>query len=172
MRLPTQEELQALRKGLRKRKLPRVFDGMWCSEPGVGGVKVTAAGADFHVEWVSFDGGVKSASKHAEWSNCARTRVLRCSDWRSVSLFPRSSRRRRKKSWTRSAILSRRSMRQSRTETLLTSGNIGRRSGPDTCLGFNGRLPAKLLMLSSSDLSLSSTSRVSRTRKREAPVER
>jgi hypothetical protein len=68
MNLPTQEELQALRKGLRKRKLPRIFDGMWCSEPGIGGVKVTAAGADFHVEWVSFDGGVKSAPKHAEWS--------------------------------------------------------------------------------------------------------
>ena len=61
MKLPTQEELQALRKGLRKRKLPRVFDGMWCSEPGIGGVKETAAGSDFHVEWVIFEGGVKSA---------------------------------------------------------------------------------------------------------------
>lgn len=68
MKLPTQEELQGLRKGLRKRKLPRVFDGMWCSEPGIGGVKVTAAGSDFHVEWVSFDGDVKSAMKQAEWS--------------------------------------------------------------------------------------------------------
>lgn len=67
MNLPTQDELHALRKGLRKRKLPKVFDGMWCSEPGIGGVKLTAAGSDFHVEWVSFDGGVKSASKHAEW---------------------------------------------------------------------------------------------------------
>jgi hypothetical protein len=69
MNLPTQDELQALRKGLRKRKLPRIFDGMWCSEPGIGGMKVTAAGSDFHVEWVSFDGNVKSALKHAEWSN-------------------------------------------------------------------------------------------------------
>ena len=68
MNLPTQEELQALRKGLSKRKLPRIFDGMWCSEPGSGGVNVTADGADFQVEWVSFDGGVKSAPKHAEWS--------------------------------------------------------------------------------------------------------
>ena len=65
MQLPTQEELQGLPKGLRKRKLPRVFDGMWCSEPGIGGVKVTAAGSDSHVEWVSFDGGVKSANSTA-----------------------------------------------------------------------------------------------------------
>jgi len=61
MNLPTQDELQMLRKGLRKRKLPRVFDGMWCSELGIGGVKLTAAGSDLHVEWVSFDNGVKSA---------------------------------------------------------------------------------------------------------------
>jgi hypothetical protein len=53
MNLPTQEELQALRKGLRKRKLSRIFDGMWCSEPGIGGVKETAAGSNFHVEWAS-----------------------------------------------------------------------------------------------------------------------
>lgn len=69
MNLPTHDELQALRKGLRKRKLPRVFDGMWCSEPGLGGVKLTAAGSDFHVEWVSFNNGVKSAPKHAVWSS-------------------------------------------------------------------------------------------------------
>ena len=69
MNLPTQEELQPLRKGLRKRKLPRIFDGMWCSEPGIGGVKVKATGADFHVEWVSLDGGEKSVPKHAEWSH-------------------------------------------------------------------------------------------------------
>lgn len=69
MKLPTNVELQSLRKGLRKRKLPRVFDGMWCSEPGIGGVKMTAAGSDFHVEWVSFNNGVKSEPKQAEWSN-------------------------------------------------------------------------------------------------------
>lgn len=69
MNLPTQDELQLLRKGLRKRKLPRVFDGMWCSEPGIGGVKLSAIGSDFHVEWVSFENGVKSAPKHAEWSS-------------------------------------------------------------------------------------------------------
>jgi hypothetical protein len=67
MKLPTQQELQALRKGLRKRKLPRVFDGLGCSEPGIGGMKVTAFGSDFHIEWVSFDEGVKSAIKHADW---------------------------------------------------------------------------------------------------------
>ena len=69
MNLPTQDELQSLRKGLRKRKLPRIFDGMWCSEPGIGGIKLTAVGPDFHVEWVSFDNRVKSATKHAEWNN-------------------------------------------------------------------------------------------------------
>jgi hypothetical protein len=69
MKLPTQEEIRALRKGQRKRKLPRIFDGMWCSEPGIGRIKVTAAGPDFHVEWVSFDGGVTSALKHAEWGS-------------------------------------------------------------------------------------------------------
>jgi hypothetical protein len=69
MKLPTQQELQALRKGLRKRKLPRVFDGLWCSEPGIGGMKVTANGSDFHIEWVSFDEGVKSEIKHADWSS-------------------------------------------------------------------------------------------------------
>lgn len=72
MKLPTHGELQELRKGLRKRKLPHVFDGMWCSEPGIGGIKVTSAGSDFHIEWVSFDGSVKSALKQAAWSSlCA-----------------------------------------------------------------------------------------------------
>ena len=69
MKLPTQQELQALRKGLRKRKLPRIFDGMWCSEPGIGGMKVTASGAGFNIEWVSFEAGVKTALKHADWSS-------------------------------------------------------------------------------------------------------
>ena len=82
MKLPTQEELQALRKGLRKRKLPRVFDGMWCSEPGIGGVKLTAVGTDFHVEWVSFDDGVESPLKHAGWNSLCTARAWRCSVWR------------------------------------------------------------------------------------------
>lgn len=67
MKLPNQEQLLVLRKGLRKRKLPLIFDGMWCSEPGIGGMKVTASGADLLIEWVSFDDGVKSALKHSDW---------------------------------------------------------------------------------------------------------
>jgi len=69
MKLTTQEELQSLGEGLRKRKLPRVFDGMWCSELGIGGMKLSGAESDFHVEWVSFDGGVKSELKRAMWSS-------------------------------------------------------------------------------------------------------
>jgi hypothetical protein len=69
MKLPTRQELQALRKGQRKRKLPRIFDGMWCSEPGIGGVKLNAVGSDFSVDWVSFDNGSKSEVKHAVWSS-------------------------------------------------------------------------------------------------------
>ena len=67
MKRPNQEQLLLLRKGLKKRKLPRIFDGMWCSESGIGGMKVTESGADFHIEWVSFDDGVKSALKHSDW---------------------------------------------------------------------------------------------------------
>jgi hypothetical protein len=67
MNLPTQEEIQVLRKGLKKRNLPKVFDGMWCSEPGIGGIKVTQTGSDFQVEWVTFNSGVKSESKQAKW---------------------------------------------------------------------------------------------------------
>ena len=69
MKLPNHQELQALRKGQRKRKPPRIFDGMWCSEPGIGGVKLTTVGSDFNVEWVSFDNGSKSEVKHAVWSS-------------------------------------------------------------------------------------------------------
>ncbi len=67
MNLPNRSELSALRKGLRKQKLPRVFDGMWGSEPGIGGVKFTSDAEDFRVEWVSFDGDVKSDLKEASW---------------------------------------------------------------------------------------------------------
>ncbi len=69
MQMPSSDEVEQLRKGLRKRKLPHVFDGMWCSEPGIGGVKFTANGTDFYVEWVSFEGGVKSELKRSEWRN-------------------------------------------------------------------------------------------------------
>lgn len=69
MKLPTDEELQALRKGLRKRKLPQIFDGMWLSEPGIGGIKLTASGSDYLVEWVSFENEIKSELKNAMWSH-------------------------------------------------------------------------------------------------------
>ncbi len=65
MSMPNSAELSALRKGLRKQKLPKVFDGMWGSEPGIGGVKFTSAAEDFRVEWVSFDGDGKSDLKEA-----------------------------------------------------------------------------------------------------------
>lgn len=68
MELPNEEELQTLRKSLKKRNLPRIFDGMWCSEPGIGGVKCTSLGTDFDLEWVSFANGNKSALKHAQWN--------------------------------------------------------------------------------------------------------
>lgn len=69
MQIPTKQELQALRTGLRKNKLPPVFDGMWCSYPGIGGVKLTASGTDFDVEWVIFDSnGIESDPQHAAWS--------------------------------------------------------------------------------------------------------
>lgn len=68
MKYPTPSELVALRKGLRKRKTPNVFDGMWCSEPGVGGVKVTREENDYRIEWVTFDNGIKSSLKIERWS--------------------------------------------------------------------------------------------------------
>ena len=67
MSLPNSAELSALRKGLRKQKLPKVFDGMWGSEPGIGSVKFVADANDFKVEWVSFDVDVKSDLKEASW---------------------------------------------------------------------------------------------------------
>ena len=68
MKYPTPSELVALRKGLRKRKTPNVFDGMWCSEPGVGRVKVTREENDYRIEWVTFDNGIKSSLKIERWS--------------------------------------------------------------------------------------------------------
>ena len=40
----TLEELLKPRKGLRKRKLLHIINGMWSSEPGIGGVKFEAGG--------------------------------------------------------------------------------------------------------------------------------
>jgi hypothetical protein len=41
---------------------------MWCSEPGVGGVKVTREENDYRIEWVIFDNGIKSSLKIERWS--------------------------------------------------------------------------------------------------------
>lgn len=69
---PALEELQNLRRGLRKRKLPHVFHEMWCSQPGIGGAKFIANGNDFDVEWVVVEAGKKSALKHASFQQlCA-----------------------------------------------------------------------------------------------------
>jgi hypothetical protein len=50
---PTAEELPGLRKGLRKRAVPHVFDGMWSSQPGIGGVIFNRDGSTYRVEWVA-----------------------------------------------------------------------------------------------------------------------
>ena len=76
MRLPSQQELQSIRKGLRERKPPKIFDGMWCSEPGIGGMKATAEGDDFVIEWVIFDDGVKSSIRQSLWSELCRAEAL------------------------------------------------------------------------------------------------
>lgn len=68
MKIPSADDLSLLRKGLRKRKVPNVFDGLWCSEPGIGGMKVTVLNDDYQLEWVTFDGGVKSDLKTALWT--------------------------------------------------------------------------------------------------------
>lgn len=65
---PTPSELPKLRKGLRKRNIPYVFNGMWASEPGLGGFRFCAEGDDFQVEWVSVTDGVNSESKFASFA--------------------------------------------------------------------------------------------------------
>jgi len=66
--IPALDQLAALRKGLGKVRPPHVVDGMWCSEPGIGGAKFTASGDDFVVQWVIFRNGLKSELKTAKWS--------------------------------------------------------------------------------------------------------
>jgi len=57
-----------MRKGLRKQKIPKIFDGMWGSEPGIGGVKfIATSNNNYKVEWVSFTNGNKSEVKAASW---------------------------------------------------------------------------------------------------------
>lgn len=69
MKIPSQAELEVLRKGKRKRKVPKIFDGMWASEPGVGGVKFTLNDLDYLVEWVTSDNGIISPQKTASWKS-------------------------------------------------------------------------------------------------------
>lgn len=64
---PTPDELQGLRKGLRKKKVPNVFHEMWWSEPGIGGAKFTADGDDFTVAWVTFENDELSPLKYASF---------------------------------------------------------------------------------------------------------
>jgi hypothetical protein len=68
MQLPTADKLKSLREALGKQTPPRIHDRMWCSEPGIGGMQVTAVDADFRVKWVSFEGSVRSELREALWS--------------------------------------------------------------------------------------------------------
>lgn len=76
MKRPSQDELQILRKGLRKRKVPKVFENLCCSEPGIGGVRVTALGKDYQIEWVTFVDGVKLEPRTAFWSELCTHEAL------------------------------------------------------------------------------------------------
>jgi hypothetical protein len=57
---PTKEELIEIRKTLKKRKLPMIFDGMWLSEPQIGGAKFEKNDDDFLISWVYFINGIKT----------------------------------------------------------------------------------------------------------------
>ena len=50
---PTPAELPGLRKGLKKRALPKAFDGLWASQPGIGGFVFEQDGDDLRAEWVA-----------------------------------------------------------------------------------------------------------------------
>lgn len=67
-KIPTSAELAALRKEIKKVKHPEPFDGMWCSEPGVGGVKFVKNGDDFIVTWVHFTDGKLSEAKNVSFN--------------------------------------------------------------------------------------------------------
>jgi hypothetical protein len=51
--LPPAEELENLRKGLPKKRIPHAVDGMWLSEAGLGGAAFFADGKGLRVEWVA-----------------------------------------------------------------------------------------------------------------------
>jgi hypothetical protein len=56
----TKKELIEIRKDLKKGKLPNVFDGMWMSEPQIGGAKFEKEADDFVISWVYFIDGIKT----------------------------------------------------------------------------------------------------------------
>lgn len=60
--VPTIDQLSALRKGLRKRKLPVVRSGMRGSFKSLGSFSVTRAADSFLMEWKIKDGTSKSES--------------------------------------------------------------------------------------------------------------
>lgn len=49
---PTDQELLELRKGLRKRKLPKISEQMFGEAPGIGSFQVTIDGSILSIEWV------------------------------------------------------------------------------------------------------------------------
>ncbi len=53
---PTDQELLEMRKGLRKRKLPKISEQMFGEAPGIGSFRVTIDGSILSIEWV-VDGG-------------------------------------------------------------------------------------------------------------------
>lgn len=61
-KLPDKDQLLALRKGLRKRKLPVVRSGMCGSFEQLGSFSVTKAAGSFLMEWKVKDGISKSLS--------------------------------------------------------------------------------------------------------------
>ena len=66
------KELEKLRKQIRKRKkklVPRVFDGLWASEPGIGGAKFYKEGEELVVKWLTFLGDVKTPLRKEAFVN-------------------------------------------------------------------------------------------------------
>jgi hypothetical protein len=62
LNIPTKDQLPALRKGLRKRKLPILRSGMRGSFESLGSFSVTKAADDFLIEWQIKGGTSKSSS--------------------------------------------------------------------------------------------------------------
>lgn len=67
-KIPDSKELKSLRDTLKKIKPPEPFDGMWCSEPGFGGVKFKKDGDDYVVTWVSFENGALTQPKDVSFN--------------------------------------------------------------------------------------------------------